>query len=123
MSRFRRFSDEPALVPEDLPLAPGEVPIGLYFNVASSLESAVVVTSLAVILNTDAGWLPISYKSITKISFPAVDRLADVRQLIVTTQRSETFVIPIQGGTDRTADAFEFARYLQRVQSDAQGER
>jgi hypothetical protein len=118
MGRFK-FINDPAEIPHDLPLGGGEGPIGIYFNTPSSLADAIVVTSVGLILRTESGWLSIPYRIIAKVTIPArIGHLAEVRELTLTLLGGESLALPILGGTARTADAFEFSRFLDRVLSD-----
>lgn len=117
ISRFSFFGG-PAGIPNGLPLAKGEDPIGIYFNAPSSLIGAIVITNSSLILNTDAGWLSIPYQMIAKVAIPArPGHLEEVRQLTLILLDGRSLDLPVQGGTARTADAFEFARFLDRVRS------
>jgi hypothetical protein len=118
IGRFN-FLNESAEIPYDLPLGSGEDPIGIYFNAPSSLAGAIVVTSAGLILRTESGWLSIPYKMIAKVVIPArIGSLAQVRELRLILLDGKSLILPILGGTARTADAFEFARFLDRVCSD-----
>jgi hypothetical protein len=117
VGRFK-FFNESAEIPE-LPLERGEDPIGVYFNMPSSLADAIVVTSSGLILRTESGWLPVPYQMIARVVIPARSgHLEQVRGLTLTFLDGKSLALPVLGGTVRTADAFEFARFLDRVRSD-----
>jgi hypothetical protein len=120
ITRFSFFLAGSVEIPADLPLAEGEAPIGIYFNVPFSLDNAVVITSSSVILRVAAKWLSIPYKLISKVNIPTnPGHLGEVRQLMLSLSDGSSLALPVQGGAARTADAFEFARFLDRVRSDA----
>lgn len=113
------FLNDPAEAPQDVPLGSGEHAIGIYFNIPSSLVGAIVVTSAGLILRTESGWLSIPYQMIARVVIPArVGHLAQLRELTLVLSDGKSLALPILGGTARTSDAFEFARFLDRVRSD-----
>lgn len=118
IGRFN-FLDESAEIPHDLPLGSGEDPIGIYFNTPSSLADAIIVTSAGLILRTESGWISVLYQTIARVVIPArIGHLEQVRELTLVLLGGKSLALPISGGTARTADAFEFARFLDRVRSD-----
>ena len=117
ISRFTFFAD-PSEVPDDLPLAEGEDPIGIYLNSPPSLADAIVITSSSLITKTGTGWLSIPYQMIVRVVIPVRSgHLEEVRQLTLALSDGMSLALPVQGGTARTADAFEFARFLDRVRA------
>jgi hypothetical protein len=117
MGRFHFFS-EPFDVPVGLPGSIG-TPIGVYLNAESSLDGSIVITDSSMVLSEGAGWVPISYRSIDKVIIPTSSgRKSEIRHLILDLSDGRSFILPVQGGTDRTADVFEFVRFLDRVRSD-----
>jgi hypothetical protein len=116
MSRFQFFDGQPSPVPTDLPLPETETPIGMYLNEPGSLEDAVVVTDLSLLLESKGTWVPIPYSSISKIATPTTK--AGVQGLRLFLHDGSTVCLPIRGGTQRTSDAFEFLRFLDRVLAD-----
>lgn len=118
MERFAYFS-ESVEIPDGLPGSAG-IPIGVYFNEVSSLDGSIVITDSAVVLNEKSGWVSVPYRSIAKVVIPysSAARLSEVRHLILNLLDGSSFILPVKGGTDRTADAYEFARFLDRVRSD-----
>lgn len=120
ITRFSFFPADLKGVPADLPLAEGEVPIGIYLNVPSSLDSAIVITSSSMILRLIDKWLVVPYRSILKVTIPSDQiNLSEVRFLNLSLSDRSKLKLPVLGGTSRTADAFEFARFIDRVRSDA----
>jgi hypothetical protein len=117
MDRFAFFS-ESVEVPDGLPSSSGS-PVGIYFNAESSLDGAIVVTDSSLVLNERSDWVLIPYRSIDKVVIPTFSVLpGEVRHLILNLSSGSSFTLPVKGGTDRTADAYEFARFLARVRSD-----
>jgi hypothetical protein len=116
MGKFNFFDAESFHAPEGLPLNEGEVPIGAYLNNPNSLEGAVVVTDSSLLVESGGSWTPIHYASIAKVETP--DSKTGVHGLHLHLRDGSTAYIPIQGGTERTSDAFEFLRFLNRVLAD-----
>jgi hypothetical protein len=70
MSCFQLVNGQASPVPAELPLTEAETPIGVYRNELGSLEDAVVVTDLSLLLESKGAWVPVPYSSISKIATP-----------------------------------------------------
>jgi hypothetical protein len=117
MDRFAFFS-ESLEIPDGLPGSVGN-PVGVDFNIEASFDGAIVITDSSMVLGEGSGWVSIPYRSIDKVIIPTSFGLkGEIRHLVLSLSDGRSVILPIQGGTERTADAFEFARFLARVKSD-----
>lgn len=116
LTHFQYFGPEGPPVPEELPLMKEESLIGAYLNDPPSLRNAVIVTNFSLLLESHGAWAPIHYSSVSRVVSPTSKE--GVRYLDLVLADGSTARVPIHGGTERTSDAFEFLRFLDRVLED-----
>jgi hypothetical protein len=116
MPRFHLFDSTEYIPPSGLPLAQGEAPLGIYLNDQPSTKDAIVITTASLILGEEDGWRTVPYTSIARVLTP--DSKTDVHGLHLALDDGKTIWLPVRGGTEKTFDAFEFLRFINRVLED-----
>jgi hypothetical protein len=88
----------------------------MYLNDESSLKEAIVIASSSLVVGEEGGWRKVSYASIAKVGTP--ESKTNVHGLHLALYAGDAIWLPVRGGTERTYDAFEFLRFLNRVLED-----
>jgi hypothetical protein len=118
---FQILSTEEArqlLKERKIKLTGDETVLGIYWNQDKDLRDALLVTDRAIHLIEKKMGRRLAYSEIGHLSTPTEVPKAEVREVILETKGGETVKIPVKGGGSRTADAFEFLRFLMRVKAD-----
>jgi hypothetical protein len=116
LSRFNLFASPAPLPPAKLSLAEGEEPLGIYYNEEFSISQAIVITSQSLHLESGGMWQRLPYSSIAKVVTP--ESKVDIRGLRLLSRDGIEVWLPVLGGTEKTSDAFEFLRFINRVIAD-----
>ena len=120
MSHFQFFSEEGLLSTSlGLPLAEGEMPIGVYMNKPPTLRDSIVVTNFSLIIDSDGVWTPIPYARIVKALTP--ENKVDNSCLRIVLQDGSIIQVPVRESGHGGSDAFEIIRFLDRVIADLKG--
>lgn len=80
------------------------------------MSQAIVVTSYSLLLENKGKWQKVSYASINKVLTPKTK--IDIRGLQLVLNNGNEMWLPAQGGAEKTSDAFEFLRFINRVLAD-----
>lgn len=94
-------------------LQAGEVVLGVYRNHPGSLQDAVVVTDRGLWIDRPGPWDFISFRDVESVEL--VERKEDAENLSLRLSGGRSAILAVRGGTDRTRDALEFLRFLDRV--------
>lgn len=113
---FRFIDAQGGSMLEGVPLSPGEMPIGVYYNEPESLRGAVVVTDSSLLIESHGSWRRLPYSLIERVLSPASK--IDAHELYVYLRSGTSVSVPIRGGTQKSSDVFDFLRFLDRVTAD-----
>lgn len=121
--RYQNLEDQDiaVLIENGLQLQTGEELIGMYKNHDDNFSETIVITTLGLHVFFDE-WDLVEYSQINKVSIPlnySKDKfLAD--RILVQLKHGSEIEIPVTGEHGKLRDAWEFLRFLQRVQKDFQ---
>lgn len=101
-SRAYHFAETIGTRPYDikLPLPEGEQLIGIYENVADTLERAIVFTTVGLYLRCGEQWAAVRYADIHMVQFPATKAITAEKSLQLLLQNGDTFTLPVEGQPD-----------------------
>jgi hypothetical protein len=117
MERFRWLADgEPEESARFLETEPPGDLIGVYLNHPPTVSEAIVVSESGLLLETEGRWRQLSFSSVDRVATPTTKVL--VRHLDLALKDGSVVRLPIEGGDEKVADAFEFLRFLDRVLAD-----
>ncbi len=100
-------------------LRPSENVLGLYENNKSERKDALLITTHAIHILCEKGEKVVDFREINKVETPP-SKEPPLEELTVQLKSGEQIKIPVRGGKENVRDAWEFLRFLIRVQSDAQ---
>jgi hypothetical protein len=105
-------------------LRPGETPLGVYENTPGQMDNCVLVTSSGLHVHSAGEWAYAAYdlikdvRAVPPVEYPW-DKLA-VSGLALDLYDGRTLDLQISGGNERSRDAWEVMRFLDRVTQDVQ---
>lgn len=117
MSSYVDAIEDPGWI-DKLPSQPeigaDEVILGVYTNSVSTLDEAIVFTTLALYLFVSDGWRELKYSDIYQVISPKDKELVSGVEIV--RNGKENFWLPVRGVKDgKFYDAYEVVRFLLRV--------